>query len=265
MGSNRRRSRASWWNQEVGGAPYWLIAGGLALLIVIGSVGVIGYSRPAPEPFTAPLSDPLIEPPEAGVDAEPVASIAFPEGRPLSVIFLGDSLTGNLYASSEAAGFRALVADGLAQYGPVENNQANRIHATTSEVFEGAPLGENHDVAVIQLGTNDVGRSVPVDEFRLDYRDTLAAFRQSSPAVQMVCLGTWQAPVAGGAYDDIIEEECEAQDGIYRALHDLATDAAMVGPAGKVDVVQGPSDNFHPNDEGHAAIAQRVLDSLEFS
>ncbi|MET0865056.1 MAG: hypothetical protein ABWZ98_12040, partial [Nakamurella sp.] len=61
--------------------------------------------------------------------------------------------------------------------------------------------------------------------------------------------------------DTIIKDLCEARGGVFRSMSDISEVAENKGPAG-VPAFEGLSDAFHPNDRGHAAIAERMLDAV---
>jgi acyl-CoA thioesterase-1 len=183
---------------------------------------------------------------------------------PLPVLFIGDSLTGNLHASTEDAGFRPTMLRSMESGGEVIETQGFRVGASTAEVSGLADIGEDQALAIVELGTNNVGQT-SIEEFTVEYSSLLAAIRESSPDAQLVCAGVWQAPGIGDPFDAVIEAECTALGGAFRPLSDLHVQQVNRGPAGKTDVFGAPSDNFHPNDEGYKAIADRLLGAVTFS
>jgi acyl-CoA thioesterase-1 len=145
--------------------------------------------------------------------------------------------------------------------GPVKETEGFRVNASTSEVSGLADIGSGQALAIIELGTNDVGRT-SIESFTVDYRSMLSAIRKSSPDVQFVCAGVWHAPDLGRNYDAVIAEQCEAQHGAFRPLSDLHVQDRYRGPAGRTGVLGGTSDDFHPNDAGYTAVAQRLLSAV---
>lgn len=192
-------------------------------------------------------------------DVKPVLTLSRGEG-PLRVLIVGDSLTGSLYASTEEAGYQPSMIRALEVGGEVTTKLGHRTGSKTADATGLTELGDNEDLAVIELGTNDYNvTSIP--DFIEAYRAIIAAIQSASPNVKVLCVGTWQPLQYGAPYDRIIKSECEAAGGVYRALFDLHANQANRGPAGNA-VFGGTSDNFHPNDTGYAKIAERLLGAI---
>lgn len=181
-----------------------------------------------------------------------------PADRPLRVLFVGDSISYGLNAELQDLGFRPLMVDALAEGGPVQEFHKNRAGATTRTVSRLVDVPENLDLAVVELGTNDVLDQTAPDEFALSYRSLLDRVHTESPGVPLVCVGTWGSADETDAYNDIIDHECAREGGAFVSLYDLYLIEANRGPAGR-DVFGGTSDRFHPNDAGYRAIAEHLL------
>lgn len=173
------------------------------------------------------------------------------------VLVTGDSLAAGFFATTAEQGFAALVADALA---PVELTAVSRAHQTLTTVAGVTDVPPDLDVAVIELGTNDVGIPTPLADFEAQYADLVTRIRSSSPDAALVCGGTWTAD--GAAYDEVVARVCTASGGRYVALADLFANPAFHGPDGR-DTFVGEGDDFHPNDAGHRAIADAVLAVLD--
>ncbi|WP_242864553.1 SGNH/GDSL hydrolase family protein [Microbacterium testaceum] len=169
------------------------------------------------------------------------------------MLITGDSLAAGFFASTAAQGFSALVTGAL---GPVTPTTVSRAHETLSTVAGVTEVPADLDLAVIELGTNDVGIPTPLADFEAQYADLVGRIRTSSPDAAVVCAGTWT--VDGAAYDEIIAGVCTANAGRYVSLADLFATPEFHGPAGR-DTFVGVGDDFHPNDAGHRAIADAVL------
>lgn len=169
------------------------------------------------------------------------------------VLVTGDSLAAGFFASTEAQGFSPLVTGALGRVTPTTVSRAHQTLSTVAGVTEVPP---DLDLAVIELGTNDVGIPTPLADFEAQYGDLLARIRASSPDAALVCLGTWTHD--GAAYDEVIARSCAANAGRYVSLAGLFAVAELHGPAGR-DTFVGTGDEFHPNDAGHRAIADAVL------
>jgi len=198
-----------------------------------------------------------------GVSGTPAATtpaaapkFAMPSGRATRVLFTGDSLTGGFFASTKSAAFPALVQQEL---GEVEVTQAAMAHQTLTTVSRVTDVPEGLDLAVIELGTNDVSAPTPIKDFESQYASLLSKIRATSPRAYIVCLSTWAA--GGKDYDNVISKVCSAASGQYVSIAEANNNPANHGPAG-VKTEAGTSDTFHPNDAGHRAIADSIIKAL---
>lgn len=171
----------------------------------------------------------------------------------VQTMIVGDSLAAAFFATTEEEGFAHLVQDAI---GPVEVSTTARAHQTLATVAGVTDVPSEVEVAVIELGTNDVGMQTPLERFREQYEGLTRAIRTESPEARMVCIGTWTG--WGDSYDHVIEDACTAVDGAYIDAQPLFNDAANRGPAGRATFV-GTGDDFHPNNAGHRAVADAVL------
>ncbi len=201
-----------------------------------------------PTPSRSPTATPTPTPTTPGLLRIP--SDAAGNAR---VLITGDSLAAGFFASTEAQGFSSLVAGAL---GRVTPTTVSRAHETLSTVAGVTEVPADLDLAVVELGTNDVGIPTPLADFEAQYAELVGRIRTSSPDAAIVCAGTWTAD--GAAYDAIIAGVCTANAGRYVSLADLFAMPDMHGPAGR-DTFAGAGDDFHPNDAGHRAIADAVL------
>jgi acyl-CoA thioesterase-1 len=209
---------------------------------------------------------------QAAADAETAriastAQVTRPSEGPLRVLFAGDSLTYGLYASTQENGFRSLMVDAFEQGGPVEEFRGERSGAGAGDVASILDVPDNVQLAVIELGTNDVGGETPIAEFTETYAALLDKVMAKSPDSALLCVGTWGS--AGGGYgsdpyNDAIEAECKIRDGVFVSMYNLFPAAANRGPAG-VEAFGGVSDDFHPNDTGYRAIADLLLGNITIS
>ncbi|WP_213816168.1 SGNH/GDSL hydrolase family protein [Glaciihabitans sp. dw_435] len=255
---NHYRSRSNVRKQS----KVWLAVGGVVVLgIVAGVLSGVALSNKSTPTAAGTLSYTI--PPDPTPTALPVLDV--PRGLdPLKVLFIGDSLTGSLYASTEANGFRPLMVKAMKETGPVVAVEGHRNGGDTADVSELENLGTDQDLAVVELGTNDYNVTT-IEDFTTDYRAILAQIVASSPNVKLLCVGSWQQPDRGAPYDAVIKSECETQGGVYRSLQTLQTKEALRGPAGKTGVYGGTSDDFHPNDDGYAAIAELLVGAIHFA
>lgn len=180
----------------------------------------------------------------------------------LRITYLGDSLTAGLHATTEQDAYRTQLTSAVAGGGPFEESGLRIVGGTVKQTLEGnAEFPRDQHLYIIELGTNDINE---VDHriFSEQYEQLLLRVREGSPDAALVCLGTWRPPSRGANYDLVIRQECESFGGEYRRMADLEADPTHKGPAGE-ETYWGPSDDFHPNDAGHAAIFERAMSAIE--
>ena len=194
----------------------------------------------------------------ASADDEPLPA----EAPVLRVLVAGDSLTEGYYASDPDRGFATQVVDALAEVNEVTpvvigvgGARAFRVAAEVEETIVGE---DPFDVVVLEVGANDVGTST-LPEWTDGYTRLLAAVATTSPNAEVVCLGPWSAQRASERFETVLQRLCEDQT--YLPLSDLFASPGLRGPAG-TETPLGTSDAFHPNDRGHAAIADGVLAAI---
>lgn len=246
----RRRNR----NRRLAyAALYTAVAAVLAYL----AVGALTKTDPplAPLPPLPPPTTAAATTREA--DVEPHMAIRWPTGRPLRVLFIGDSLTAGYGATTEGRSFKQIVLRDLERHGQVEPLQALRREGaglTFARSFQYVP--PNADLAVVELGTNDVGNT-PAQQFARDYRRLIDRIRADG-RTQLVCLTPWR-PVRTpnlDAYLSAIDAACTGPS-ISVDIEPILASPYTHGPEGR-DTWKGPGDDFHPNDEGHRRIADFV-------
>ncbi|MFS0794848.1 SGNH/GDSL hydrolase family protein [Microbacterium sp. 1P10AE] len=216
------------------------------------SPGPSETATPAPRPTPTPTSTPT---PTARPGTALIERAG--DGR-VRMLVAGDSLTAGFFATTKDRGFIQLVADGI---GSVDVTGAAQAQQTLSTVAAVTDVPADVGVAVIELGTNDVGVPTPLADFEQQYASLLDRIRSTSPRAGLLCLGTWTAD--GAAYDEVISRTCVAHAGVYVSLADAFANAEFHGPAGR-DTFAGAGDEFHPNDAGHRAIADAVLSALTY-
>lgn len=184
---------------------------------------------------------------------EPAVTAA--DGK-VSAVFLGDSLTYGLYASTEAAGWRPQMVERLSKLGEVNATRAGQTGNTVAAVSGSATIPADANVVFIELGTNDLYKT-DIDVFAKQYADLTEKAQQTATGAKIVCLGVWGPADAARNYDAKIQTACRSTGGTFVALSPLYTDPANRGPAGQAKF-GGTSDDFHPNDTGYKAIASAV-------
>lgn len=190
--------------------------------------------------------------------------VGFPSDRPLKVLFAGDSLTVGFYASAEAKGFRQLVTAKLESRGEVQVELGSKAGGTLSTVGNQVSIPSGLDLAIVELGTNDVSTKTPLTEFAKQYGGLLRKIKAESPKVAILCVSAWQGATAGDPYNVAIREECTAKGGKYVDVNLVFAGPGNRGPAGLQTWV-GVSDDFHPNDQGHRRLADAILERIKVS
>ena len=198
-------------------------------------------------------------PPKAAAATTPTPTHK-PPGK--SVVFIGDSLTVGLYATTIDTTYASLLAirwkATLLDRVGVAGVQAEGL-LTSVETMEPAATD-----AVVEVGTNDFVKLAPAD-FDRSYRALIDAVRRREPHARIVCLGLWRSadersPTSQGpeVYDALIQAACP---GPFVPLLGLFMDPTNRGPANR-QTFRGLSDTFHPNDRGHDAIATAIANEV---
>jgi lysophospholipase L1-like esterase len=76
-----------------------------------------------------------------------------------------------------------------------------------------------------------------------------------------VCLGVYRGGEFADELDSVIQEVCAANGGSFIQTQDLFTTNAFVAAEG-FPAYPRVGDGGHPNDDGHAAMAGRILRTL---
>jgi lysophospholipase L1-like esterase len=171
---------------------------------------------------------------------------AAPAGA-VTVVALGDSITAGF---GTTAGTNDYVSRLSSRTGVAIIN-AGRIGDTTGDALnrlDSTVLSRNPDIVIVFLGGNDVIQSVPLQQ-RISNITTIAQrIRQRGAAVILVDLGTGVLDAFGGALPGIAAQ---------------TTSRYVPGVLEGVYGVPGLMfDAIHPNDAGHAIIADRIEPAL---
>jgi acyl-CoA thioesterase I len=252
-----RRSGGGGWDRP----PRWALAAMLTLGAALAvsaplwlQVGADGPARAAAPSAT----------PSATTPAAPTAvAVVRPSDRPLRVLFIGDSLMWGSFASDESLTYRELVASALRADGPVDVVTVGGPGESAAEAArhladEEPPV----DLVLVELGAND---SVAVEpgEFGADYAALLDGVRALAPEAGLLCAGVWNGPEIAAGFDRELRPACAEHGGLVVPLSELYVDETLRGPEGSAVPGGGVRDQFHPNDAGHAAIADALLAALD--
>lgn len=192
------------------------------------------------------------------------------------IAIVGDSLTVGEHASSHSRSYPRLVHAALSA--DATRRLSCRVTAVSgARVVDlaGRELPIARRVAIVEAGTNDwlgqrpagPGPPTELDEFAAGYCQLLDRV-DDGRAAALVCLGIWgparQRSRIGGRlaeYEAAISAACEVRGAVMVALSPVYEEAASRGPAGRRTRF-GVSDETHPNDLGHARIAELVIDAV---
>ena len=133
-------------------------------------------------------------------------------------------------------------------------------HVALGFVNTEAPL-PTASVVIVELGTNDEEIADPI--FNGAYQALMARVRYDEPGARLVCLGLWRETTpANTAREVFMQGQCQEQQGIWISLLTLFAVESYHGAAGR-QTWAGAADWFHPDDAGHMAIAQAILQTIE--
>ncbi|WP_159610499.1 SGNH/GDSL hydrolase family protein [Glutamicibacter sp. JC586] len=203
----------------------------------------------------------LLKAPSSPESAAPEKPFQSPEYQ--RVLFAGDSLTVGRDADKLPQSFRELVAGELRAEGTSSVTTIAKSGARLNYIAQSKKLPSDLDLAIVELGTNDIRWQTPIKEFKIQYQKYLAKINASSPEVKLICLGVWHDPKAKitQSLDLVIKSVCLEHSGSYVQISDLFARASNRGPAGRA-TWNVKSDAFHPNNAGHQAIAAKLLHEL---
>jgi acyl-CoA thioesterase I len=239
-------------------------------IAVVFSVLIVNAIRgPAKAPLVRHRPPPL--PGRSSADTDPVSyvppppklTIRRPAGRPVRVLFIGDSVTGGDYASTEAHSFRRVVESRLERTSPVDEERPLRNPGCTptyTRCFLSIPT--DADVAIVELGTNDVG-TTPVDRFAQDYARLVREIRQANPKLPLVCLSPWDPSHAVNIedYEGVVRSDC-TRPSVYVDITGIYDEPDSHAPKGTPSW-NGAADGYHPGNLGHRRIAEAILRVLD--
>lgn len=251
-----------------GRAAVMLLCTALAVALaylVAGAVHPAVSARAKRRPAGPPIYEQARKPPRAARHSELGArweQLGKALSRPLAtavrkattygIAFFGDSVSVGFGASDRRRGYVARVSTWLRMRG---NRVVTAVHAkggVTVSYWEHAPMPKKLDVAVVELGTNDVRVGTPAAQFAQEYRTLTGRIRAANPKVQLLCLSVW--PHRGGtSLEGVINAQIRAVcPGTY-------VDITRLGDRWGIR----SSDGFHPNDAGYRLIARAVEAKLK--
>ncbi|WP_028067664.1 SGNH/GDSL hydrolase family protein [Solirubrobacter soli] len=172
------------------------------------------------------------------------------------LVVVGDSLAAGRFAGTQAEAFPQQVAADMKA-----GLEVLAAPGVTTAQLAGQTVPRGDDV-VIEAGTNDFLYQTPRGQFADDYRALVAKVKAASPGAKLVCLTTWtptgvpRGTIPASFYDATIRRACDGG-----AVADVSPFFDDRGPAGR-PTFAGTGDDFHPNSDGHAAIARLIESNL---
>jgi len=228
----------------------------ISVAVLAAAVTLTTACAPEPPPVSQKVADYYSAMPTRAVLSNSL-TVKRPADGPLKVVFAGDSLTYGLFASSEAKGYRPQVVAALAKSGPVEASRGGQTGNRIKTVADSIKFPADTHMVVLALGTNDVWKTDAAD-VTTQYKALMAKVNTSAPAAAVACLGVWSNVDGARNYDPPIQAACEDGGGKFISINDIYDEPGARGPAGRASF-GGISDEFHPNDAGYKAIADRLL------
>jgi lysophospholipase L1-like esterase len=202
---------------------------------------------------------------DASADEAKLVNVTLPKDRPLRVLFAGNGITGGFFASIQSNGFSQLVGASLAKVGAVEEVRGPNAGGQMDNLGGFLEVPADLDLAVVQLGSTEAGDRMDTAAFSNAYSSALHSLKEKSQNIGIVCLSVWQSTGANaGAYDRIIQEQCQSVGGQFISVSLVFSNVENRGPEG-LPTWAGTSDTFHPNDAGHLAIAELILERINVS
>lgn len=176
--------------------------------------------------------------------------------RGQTYVALGDSISVGYDAPAIGQIFPALIARDLGMNLTLVARSGTRAAWGAGQVSD--VLAAHPRLVTIELGTNDVGFSTPLDAFAQEYEAILIGV--TSHSTRVLCIDSWlpSPPIRA-----IIRYTCLRHGGTFVSLDGFYGTADFHAQDGGLSV-RGPNraDWFHPSAAGHAAIAQAVLAAL---
>lgn len=225
----------------------------LIILLAVALWGC-GSSESGPDVDATPTPDPAHNAlDDAGLD------ISEEENR-IRVLFLGDSITAG-YGIDQVDAFPSLVETRLIERGyKVQAVDAGVSGDTSTGGLNRLEwlLQARVDILVLELGGNDGLRGIDLTLTRSNLAEIIDRTRETWPGVDIVLVGMQVPPNLGQDYTREFA-------GIYPSLaaEKQVSLVPFIGESFEDVVHLVQNDGIHPTEEGHALIAQKVLETVE--
>lgn len=184
------------------------------------------------------------------------------------LLVIGDSLTSGLYASHEQATFVSLL-------GKKTVYKIGRTHASMLPqaviAWQGGKAWQPN-IVVIEIGLNDVARgTMTLADWKVEYSELIVDI-QSTGAKVVLCTTFWAGLKKEHPdyhwyleYNQTIRDLAEQHNTALADLWSATLDCSDCVSNSAQLSYWGPhyhGDGFHPNDQGHALIAQTIINAL---
>jgi acyl-CoA thioesterase-1 len=234
----------------------------LAVTAALVTAGLIyDSSRTSSHPDTDSIYTPTsAEPsPENRVSAKPGP------GGVLNMWVLGDRISLAEGALTPQEGYVEELAQQYASNGIQTSRVIEPMIGPIPVGYTAPPTPPESNLAILQVGTADAGSSTTrptnKEEFTQNYTTLVQSIQASIPTAALICLGTWYNKSYTNFLNTTMKSICEQAGGQFINLNDLYDKGSTRGPIAR-ETFSGPGDSYFPNNEGHKAIAQRIIDTV---
>lgn len=173
-----------------------------------------------------------------------------------TIIFFGDSLTAGMGLSKEQA-FPSIIESLLIEKG----NDVEVINAGLSGETSAGGLSRVDwilrkpvDIFVLELGSNDALRGLPLDQTKQNLQGIIDKVRKKYPQTEIIIAGMMAPPNLGSQYT---KEFRDVFASIAQENELILIPFLLLDVAGHADL--NLPDGIHPNIEGHKIVANTIL------
>lgn len=194
--------------------------------------------------------------------------------KPITVLFVGDSISIGVGASSSAKRYTTLVVESLnKKHDDCKFTELNLGISGSTLVDQSWPsprssgypyilqkvIKAKPDIVVIQHGTNDNAVGCSLGNFLWSYRKFIRTVKKELPKTKIVCMTicpSWSVPIADSQWLECanvgIQEIAACENTLIAHTNFMLHNRRELFP-----------DGIHPNDEGHRIMADSVVKTIE--
>lgn len=208
----------------------------------------------------------------AGILSISASDIA--EKKPMTIVFVGDSISVGVGASVPANSYTTLVTNTLnKQNKGYEFKEINLAVSGSTLVDQLWPkpnssaypyvlekvIRSKPDIVVIQHGTNDNACGSSIGQFLWSYQQVVRTIKEKFPQTRIVCMSICPSWGAGSSTKEWLTQ---ANVGIQKiaAMENTLLAHANFELKNRKEIFP---DGIHPNDEGHRIMAESVIKALD--